>query len=286
LAYRTKQNRTTQQRLDRQLKTINQQQEQDNPMHGPPGNTVQPTIFISWRMSECPREVKALQAALEEYGFKIIVIGELPGSDLLEAVSKGMDEAALFVVMGTETYGIKTSGSIDTYKEMQFIQSSGKPCFLINMNPEESLMKFKEASTNVIFNLNSELWARWELGTPMAAGLPAEIVERLHFSNARIQSTSEVETDFAVGITHDTSEIKHGTSGNNQFLANLEKREVHLNEQIAAQVALARKMNGAKDKKGALFCLKKKKVFEGEITKIQTSRLAFEQSRMRHIKVI
>jgi hypothetical protein len=286
LAYRTKQNRTTQQRLDRQLKIINQQQEQDNPIHGPAGNTVQQTIFISWRMSECEREVKTLQAALEECGFKVIVIGDLPDSGLLEAVAKGMDEAALFVVMGTETYGKQTSGSTDTYKEMQFIASSGKPYFLINMNPESSLMKFKEATTNVIFNLNSELWARWELGTPMAAGLPAEIVERLHNPKARIQSTSEVETDFAVGIKHDTSEIKHGTSGNNEFLANLEKREVHLNEQIAAQVALARKRNAAKDKKGALFCLKKKKMFEGEITKIQTSRLAFEQSQMRHIKVI
>jgi charged multivesicular body protein 4 len=64
---------------------------------------------------------------------------------------------------------------------------------------------------------------------------------------------------------------------NKQLLINLEKREAHLNKQIAVQMALARKKNAAKDKKGALFCLKKKKMLEGEITKIQGSRLTIEQ---------
>ena len=44
-------------------------------------------IFISWRMGECKDEVKALKAALETHGVKVIVIGELPGADLLQTAS-------------------------------------------------------------------------------------------------------------------------------------------------------------------------------------------------------
>ena len=59
--------------------------------------------FISWRMAECKAEVKALKAALEKEGVRVIVVGELPGEDLLEAVVQGMAEADLFIIMGTET---------------------------------------------------------------------------------------------------------------------------------------------------------------------------------------
>ena len=101
------------------------------------------TAFISWRMAESKAEVMALKAALEKEGVKVIVIGELPGEDLLQAVTQGMKAADLFIIMGTETYGKQTSGLIDTYKEMQYIGSSGKPYFLFNMNPQHSLMSFK-----------------------------------------------------------------------------------------------------------------------------------------------
>jgi hypothetical protein len=77
------------------------------------------SVFVSWKMSECKAEVKALQTALDAKGVEVIVIGELPGGDLLQAVTKGMEVADLFIIMGTETYGRQTSGIIDTYKEMQ-----------------------------------------------------------------------------------------------------------------------------------------------------------------------
>jgi hypothetical protein len=75
-------------------------------------------------MAECKVEVELLGAALRDAGAKVIVIGELPGGGLLEAVTKGVKAADLFIVMGTETYGMETSGMIDTYQEMQSIVSS------------------------------------------------------------------------------------------------------------------------------------------------------------------
>ena len=48
-------------------------------------------------------------------------------------------------------------------------------------------------------------------------------------------------------------------------LDTLEKRQAHLDKQIAKQVAEAKAKMAKKDKRGALFCLKKKKMYEAEI---------------------
>jgi hypothetical protein len=56
---------------------------------------------------------------------------------------------------------------------MVYIKSSKKPYFLINMNPESSLVHFKEAATNLVFNLNTVSWERWKVGKPM----PPKLVE-------------------------------------------------------------------------------------------------------------
>ena len=84
------------------------------------------TVFISWRMGECRDEVMSLKPALEEAGVKVIVIGELPGEDLLQAVVRGMKAADLFIVMGTKTYGKQTNGMFDTRKEMQEMQGDAR----------------------------------------------------------------------------------------------------------------------------------------------------------------
>jgi hypothetical protein len=137
-------------------------------------------------MAECKVEVKLLEAALRDAGVNVIVVGELPGGDLLKAVTKGMEAADLFIIMGTETYGIETSGMIDTYKEMQSIKSSKKPYFLFNMNPESSLMRFQEGAANVIFNLDTISWERWEVGAP----IPAKAVEKLLEKLAAVPTTA------------------------------------------------------------------------------------------------
>ena len=121
-------------------------------------------------MAECKKEVRQLQPALEALGVKVIVVGELPGGDLKRAVVEGMAEAHLFIIMGTETYGKKTSGQIDTWAEMQEIRRSGKPFFLINLNPDSSMMRFKEDLTNQLFDLDTVAWHRCGCGCAGGAG--------------------------------------------------------------------------------------------------------------------
>jgi predicted Ser/Thr protein kinase len=141
------------------------------------------TVFISWRMAECKKEVKEqLQPALEALGMKVVVVSELAGGSLLRAVQDGMRDAHMFVIMGTETYGKKTSGKIDTWKEMQDIKESGKPYFLINLNPQASMMRFKEDLANQLFDLDTIAWERWEVGQPMNTKLPGKIMEKLETS--------------------------------------------------------------------------------------------------------
>jgi charged multivesicular body protein 4 len=54
-------------------------------------------------------------------------------------------------------------------------------------------------------------------------------------------------------------------------------RESHIDKKIMAQLVEAKKKSKANDKKGALFCLKRKKMFESEINKIQGARMTLEQ---------
>lgn len=57
----------------------------------------------------------------------------------------------------------------------------------------------------------------------------------------------------------------------------LDKREQHIDKKIRQQLLEAKQKMAAKDKRGALFCLKRKKMFEGEIEKITGARLTLEQ---------
>jgi hypothetical protein len=168
-------------------------------------------IFISWRMGECRAEVKELQKFLKAHGLEVIVVGELPGGDLLKAVTEGMTKANLFIIMGTATYGKQTSGMIDTCQEMQHIKSSRKSFFLINMNPEESLMEFQEAATNLIFNLYTTAWVRWKVGDPMPPTLLPKIIEKLSIvQHEGAIDTADADTA-ADGIEVDTHGMLHKT---------------------------------------------------------------------------
>jgi serine/threonine protein kinase len=140
---------------------------------------LQKTVFISWRMNECKKEVKKLQPALEALGIRTIVVNEPPGGDLLRAVETGMHDAQMFIIMGTSGYGTKTSGKVDTWKEMQDIKNSEKPFFLINMNPMRSLKRFKMELTNELFDLDTVAWHHWAVGGQMDSGLPSKISDTL-----------------------------------------------------------------------------------------------------------
>jgi charged multivesicular body protein 4 len=56
----------------------------------------------------------------------------------------------------------------------------------------------------------------------------------------------------------------------------LEKREEHISKKIDVALQEAKVKHQKKDKNGALFCLKRKKMYEGEVAKLQGARLTME----------
>lgn len=65
-----------------------------------------------------------------------------------------------------------------------------------------------------------------------------------------------------------------------QQLETLEKREAHIEKKIEQQMAEAKRKSAAKDKKGAIFCLKRKKMYEAEVQKLQGARMTLETQCM------
>jgi len=63
-------------------------------------------------------------------------------------------------------------------------------------------------------------------------------------------------------------------------LDTLEKRQTHLEKKIEAQLQEAKAKSAKKDKKGALFCLKRKKMYEAEVNKIQGAQMTLTQQIM------
>jgi len=62
--------------------------------------------------------------------------------------------------------------------------------------------------------------------------------------------------------------------------SNLDKREAHLQTQITQAVTEAKKKHKAKDKRGAMFQLKRKKMFEKQLEQIGGKKLSIEQQVM------
>jgi charged multivesicular body protein 4 len=60
----------------------------------------------------------------------------------------------------------------------------------------------------------------------------------------------------------------------------LDKREVHLQKKVQMQVSEAKQKMASKDKRGALYCMKRKKMYEGEIEKIIGARMTLEQQML------
>jgi len=131
-------------------------------------------IFISYRMSESKPEAKEMEAALQQRTRKTIRVNELPGADLAAVVAEAIDECDLAVVLGSETYGEKTSGMIDTYKELQFIMSEQKPIFLI-----KACDRFKNSATRMLLDFNTMTHTEWKLGSRMPDGLVEDIMQTL-----------------------------------------------------------------------------------------------------------
>lgn len=63
-------------------------------------------------------------------------------------------------------------------------------------------------------------------------------------------------------------------------LDTLEKREEHIGKKIQLQLEEAKRKSAAKDKRGAIFALKRKKMMEAEIEKLQGARMTLETQVM------
>lgn len=63
-------------------------------------------------------------------------------------------------------------------------------------------------------------------------------------------------------------------------LDTLEKRELHIEKKIVLQLEDAKKKSAGKDKRGAIFALKRKKMYEAEIEKLQGARMTLETQVM------
>ena len=57
----------------------------------------------------------------------------------------------------------------------------------------------------------------------------------------------------------------------------LEKRETLLHKKMAAELAKAKEFNRAKNKRAALQCLKKKKLYEQQVENLQNHQLKLEE---------
>lgn len=60
----------------------------------------------------------------------------------------------------------------------------------------------------------------------------------------------------------------------------LDKREQHIQKRIEQAVVEARAKAAKKDKNGALFCLKRKKLYEQEVSKLQGARITLENQAL------
>uniref|UniRef100_A0AAV1TM97 Uncharacterized protein n=1 Tax=Peronospora matthiolae TaxID=2874970 RepID=A0AAV1TM97_9STRA len=63
-------------------------------------------------------------------------------------------------------------------------------------------------------------------------------------------------------------------------LESLEKRELHIVKKISLQLHEAKQKSAAKDKRGAIFALKRKKMLEAEVEKLQGARMTLETQVM------
>lgn len=75
------------------------------------------------------------------------------------------------------------------------------------------------------------------------------------------------------GVTEAATKMK-------AHLATMEKREKFIEQKIAKEIANAKQRSRAKDKRGALMALKRKKMHEGEINQLQQVRFGIEQQIM------
>ena len=115
-----------------------------------------------------------MKNALESLNIRTFLCDVAPGEDILHEIAEAFDEAILVVILGTRTYGMKTSARYSTFEEMMFVHNENKPIFLVRMCDH-----FDSATTRFILT-DSLRHVLWTPGTPMPNNLIDSIVNRLN----------------------------------------------------------------------------------------------------------
>ena len=95
-----------------------------------------PDVFISLRFAEALDQGKRLKAELETIGLSVFLCAADAGDDLADVIAENLVKSKLVVILGTATYGFKTSSSYSTYNELEYVTSANKPFFLVKMCSE------------------------------------------------------------------------------------------------------------------------------------------------------
>jgi hypothetical protein len=74
-------------------------------------------VFISLRFSEAMEEAAAIKAALVKRGLNVFLCDVPPGKDIAQTVIAALAQCKMVVIMGSETYGAKTTAGFSTYEE-------------------------------------------------------------------------------------------------------------------------------------------------------------------------
>lgn len=92
------------------------------------------SVFISFRMAEAEEFASDLKEKLLFHGIRAYICDfSMTGESMLERIVDEIDSAALFVVLGTETYGKKTGSICSTRHQLIYAISNHKPLFHVLM---------------------------------------------------------------------------------------------------------------------------------------------------------
>ena len=92
------------------------------------------SVFISFRLAEAGDFASDLRDKLLPHGIRAYVCDfSMTGESMLERIVDEIDAAALFVVLGTETYGEKTTSICSTRHQLIYAISNHKALFYVRM---------------------------------------------------------------------------------------------------------------------------------------------------------
>ncbi|PFH38171.1 SNF7 family protein [Besnoitia besnoiti] len=99
---------------------------------------------------------------------------------------------------------------------------------------------------------------------------------RLIFGRSGSGKLKEEETPIGPADPTATSDLAEAIHRNKEAIETLEKRQQHIEKKIRIQETSARERVASGDRRGALLCLRRKKLFEQDLEQVLTSRLTLE----------